>query len=152
MKNTGKVVILALIIGFLFVLPVSAQKTKSDFQKMYMAYLSKQGYDPSVDEDGDIFFKIQGYSYYILVNEKDPQMFEVMYMINVRDIPLQKSLEAANYASRNSDAASVFILKDGKTAVISVITLLLKPADWQKFFPRIIDLINDAEKNFSSQL
>ena len=152
MKNTGKIFLLALIIGIMFVLPASAQKTRSDFQKMYMTYLNKQGYNPKIDEDGDVLFKIKGDSYFIIVNEKDPQLFEIICVINMENTPMQKSLEAANYANRNSDCACVYISKDGKFAIITVITLLIKPADWQKLFPRIIDLIDDTEGTFASQL
>ena len=152
MKNTKKIIVLAFIIGFVFIFPVAAQKTKSDFQKMYMDFLKKKSYSPSIDNDGDILFNINGYHYFIIVREGEPKLFEVIYGINVSDIPMQKCLEAANYANRNSDGASIFILSDGKTAIISVVTIVLKPKDFQTVFPTVIQMIDDAEDVFSDQL
>jgi len=152
MKNTRKIFVLAFIIGIIFILPVAAQKTKSDFQKMYTDFLNKKGYTPSIDDDGDILFNIDGYSYFIIVREKDPDLFEVIYGINVSEIPVQKSLEAANYANRNCDGASVYISSDGKAAIISIVTILLKPKDFQQVFPTVVKMIEEAESAFASQL
>lgn len=79
-------------------------------------------------------------------------MFEIIYGINVSEIQIQKSLEAANYANRNCDGASVCILSDGKTAIISVVTILLKPKDFQTVFPTVVEMIEEAESAFTSQL
>jgi len=79
-------------------------------------------------------------------------LFEIIYGINVSEIQIQKSLEAANYANRNCDGASVCILSDGKTAIISVVTILLKPKDFQTVFPTVVEMIEEAESAFTSQL
>jgi hypothetical protein len=152
MKNTGKIFLLVFIIGVLFVLPASAQKTKRDFQRMYMAYLNKQGYNPSVDEDGDILFKVEGFTHYIIVDEKEPQLFVLLRVVNIEKYPAQKSLEAANYANRVSDGGIVYISKDGRSVVVSLVTIVIKPADWQKVFAKAMDLLTDIEVNFFSQL
>ena len=152
MNKAKKIIVSAIILGILIVFPAAAQKTKSEFQKMYMDFLKKGGHTPSIDEDGDILFKHQGDNYIIIINEKDPQLFEVYYPLNVTNFPIQTSIEAANYASRNTDVVRVFVLADGKTAIISVSLLLLKPKDFQTFFPRILKLIDEALDNFTSQL
>jgi hypothetical protein len=152
LKNTGKIFLLAFIMGILFVLPASAQKTKKEFQKMYMTYLTKLKYNPSVDEDGDIMFKVEGFTHYIIVDEKEPQLFVLLRVVNIEKYPAQKCLEAANYANRTSDGGMVYISKDGRSVVVSLVTIVLKPTDWQKVFEKAMDLLTDIEVNFFSQL
>ena len=154
MKSTRKILVLAFIIGIVFILPVAAQKTKSDFQKMYMDFLKKKGYSPSIDNDGDILFRIEGYTFYVLVREKEPKLFEIIHGTDVSEIPMQKCLEAANYANINSDGASVCIVSNpnGKVVIFSVVTIVLKPKDFQLVFPTILEIIEDAADAFGSQL
>ncbi|HJC18137.1 YbjN domain-containing protein [uncultured Alistipes sp.] len=55
---------LALLLLMLFCAAgtLRAQNVKSDV----MSYLRNEGYAPSYDEDGDVKFKVQGYTYYVL--------------------------------------------------------------------------------------
>jgi len=152
MKRTVKIIVLAIVFGIFFVFPAAAQKTKSDFQKMYMTFLNQKKYSPVIDDDGDIVFNYNGDNYIIIVNEKNPQLFEMFYPLNVSNYPMQKAVNAANFANRNSDVVTVYVLPDGKTAIISVGLLLLKPKDFQTLFPKILGLIDDALENFKKEI
>ena len=78
MTRIGKILVVVFIFLGVFAFPVSAQQmSKAALQRMYMDYLREEGYMPSIDEDGDILFKVAGDSYYIIIDEDDLQFFQI---------------------------------------------------------------------------
>lgn len=71
---------LKIIICFLImmgaVVGLKAQKTytseQKQFQNSVMAHLRAEGFIPSIDEDGDITFKAEGISYWIVIEDSSP--------------------------------------------------------------------------------
>jgi len=43
-----------------------------------MEYLRQEGYMPSIDDDGDIIFKVAGNSYFIIIDENALQFFQIL--------------------------------------------------------------------------
>lgn len=75
-----------------------AQNVKSDV----MSYLRNEGYAPSYDEDGDVMFKVQGYTYYAFT--RDSGMGHSYVEVRVQfatDQPLDKLIAMANDLNRN---------------------------------------------------
>jgi hypothetical protein len=151
MKNAKKITVLAFLIGIAMVIPAAAQTSRTDLQNMYLAYLRQEGYVPSLDQDGDVHFKISGENFFIIVNEDDLQFLQVMEQIDLESAPLQQSLAAASYANRRSKVAKVYISSDGKIATVVVEILLNKPDDFKPLFSRIVTIIRNAKSNFASQ-
>ena len=151
MKKTGKVAIAALIFGLFVVLPVAAQKTKSDFQKMYMDFLKKKGYSASIIEDGSIHFIIDKSGYFIIVNEKEPQMFLISTYLNMENRPKQAALAAANNTNNKIYGTKVCISDDGNFAFFAFGTLLLKPKDFQQIFDKVVAFVDEAVYFFISE-
>jgi hypothetical protein len=52
--------------------------TEEDFQELYMAYLSAEGYKPEVNGEGDVKFKKEGLTYYITNNSPDAEFFQIV--------------------------------------------------------------------------
>jgi hypothetical protein len=153
MTRIGKILVVVFIFLGVFAFPVSAQQmSKAALQRMYMDYLREEGYMPSIDEDGDILFKVAGDSYYIIIDEDDLQFFQIYMGLNLGSIPLQSALNAANYSNRRSKVAKVYISTDGKRATIKIELLVNKPEDFKPLFSRGINLIRNAEDNFTSQI
>ena len=144
MKKLGKIFFTILIFGLFIVFPVAAQKTKSDFQKMYMDFLKKKGYNPSILESGDITFVIYGNGYTIIVNETAPQQFNMYAYYPLRSIPRQTLLTAVNKTNFNTYGAKILISDNNDFAFIVVENLLPKPKDFQVVFDRVISIILDA--------
>ena len=144
MKKIGRILVAALIFGLIIVFPAAAQKTKSDFQKMYMDFLKKKGYNPSILDSGDITFIIDGNGYTIIVNETAPQQFNIYAYYPLRSIPRQTLLTAANKTNFNIYGAKILISDNNDFAFIVVENLIPKPKDFQVVFDRAISIILDA--------
>ena len=150
MKNKRKIIIAALIFGLFVAFPVAAQKTKSDFQKMYMDFLKKKNMNSSVTADGDISFVIGRNGYYILLNENFPKEFQLFTFITLEGVQLQKSLLAASQVNMSIYGAKIAISNDGKTAGVFVEMLVLKPKDFQQLFDLMVAMIDEAAGEFVS--
>lgn len=84
--------------------------TKEEFQKFYSDYLTGEGYRPDVDSDGDVSFKREGLTYYIIVTQTDAEFFETA-LPNIHRIADESDREdayvAADYSNARSRASKV---------------------------------------------
>ena len=77
--------------------------------------LSAEGYRPSIDGDGDVKFKREGRTYFIIVSEKDPEFFRLV-LANIweieNDVERSRVLQAADHSNAASKVSKVYIVKD----------------------------------------
>jgi len=154
MAKIGKIFLAIFIFGGIFVFPAVSQQqwTRNDLQGIYMAYLSQEGYVPSIDEDGDIQFKVAGDNYFIIVNENDLQFFQVYMGFKMESISPENALTAVNFSNRSSKVVKVAFSPDRNVISITAELLLNDPKDFIPIFSRAISLIQNAENNFISQV
>jgi hypothetical protein len=156
--KTGKISAVIFILGLLFVFPAAAQDdslpewTKENLQTMYMEHLRAEGYLPSIDEDGDIIFKVSGDNYYIIIYEDDLQFFQIYRGLSLGPIDTEAAINAANYSNRHSKVAKVWISSDGRSVSINTELLLDDPQNFAPVFSRALSVIRNAERNFFSQI
>jgi hypothetical protein len=154
MAKTGKIILVIFILGGIFVFPAVSQQqwTKEALQSIYMGYLYKEKYMPSIDDEGDILFKVSGNNYFIIVDDNDPQFFQVYMGFKMETISTEDALTAANFSNINSKVVKVSFSPDRKVVSITVELLLNDPKDFIPVFSRAINLIQHAENNFMTQL
>jgi hypothetical protein len=123
-------------------------------QNRYLAYLREEGYSPSVDGDGDILFKIQGKSYYIMIDAKDAKYLWLSYPnfwnANTAQRRRQATM-AASYASARTKVARVYLDSNNYVSASSEV-FLNDPDDFRDFFPRMINTITTAVDYFEEYL
>ena len=74
-----------------------AQELKPDI----MSYLRSDGYAPSYDEDGDVQFKVEGYTYYAITRDSGMGYSYVEVRVQfATDQPLDKLITMANDLNR----------------------------------------------------
>jgi len=179
MSKFGKITLAVLILGVFFVFPAVAQQeqaeqpqvqtpvqvqqnpvaqqrqpgwTRADLQSIYIEHLRQEGYVPAVDTDGDIQFKVSGDNYFIIIDDKDLQFFQIYLGFSLGAIRLEDALNAANYSNRHSKVAKISISSDGKVANITAELLLNDPRDFIPVLTRALSLIRNAENIFLTQL
>jgi hypothetical protein len=156
MNKFAQILTIILIFGVFFIFPVSAQErvewTRNTLQNMYMQYLREEGYLPSVDEDGDILFKVSGNNYFIIIDESDPQFFRIYTGVSLGSFLPEDAQTAANYANMRSKVVKVYISSDGRSAAINTELLLPDPQGFKPVLSRALSLMRLAENNFFSQL
>jgi hypothetical protein len=128
---------------------------KARLQSMYMDYLRQEGYGPSIDSDGDILFKAEGHSYYIIVTDDDLEFFQILYP-NIWKIESEQERRkagiAASHATRRTKTARVYLNSDGNNVSISAELFLEKPEDFKLFFSRMLRVLTTASSEFEGRM
>jgi hypothetical protein len=131
---------------------LSAQMTKPQLQQMYVDYLRGEGYNPSVDSDGDANFTAQGQRFYIDVMADDLQSFRIV----LSDfLPMGsdrlKALEAAASEIATTKAISFNLASNNRLAINSFI-FLARPEDFKTHLKRMVDNILVARRDFLARM
>jgi hypothetical protein len=128
--------------------------SKSELQQMYISYLRDEGYQPSIDSDGDIAFKTEGRTFYIIVYDDDLEYFYILFP-NFWEIESEAErgqvAEAASYVNRTTKLVSVFMTNHDDTS-ISASILVSKPEDFKNHFQRMVGLIFTARRKFIDEM
>ena len=77
---------------------LSAKTTaESNFTNQVLNYLKQEGYMPSIDSDGDVKFKSQGDTYFVIASDyNDGWYVKVMGLMGAEDVNVRAVLEACN--------------------------------------------------------
>jgi hypothetical protein len=120
-----------------------------------MNYLKQQGYVPEVDEDGDIKFKYEGKTYYIIVDEDDPEFFQIVYPYfweMESSAELQKAKSVISSVNRTTKVAKIYLTRDEDDASISGEVFLKKPEDFKEIFSRLLSAMNLIREEFREEM
>jgi len=155
MAKIGKILAAIAVFGIFFSVQVFAQEVqwiRADLQSIYMEHLREEGYLPTVDEDGDIRFKVGGDNYFIIIDDNDIAFFQIYMGFSLGTIPLEDAMQAANMANRRSKVAKITVSPDGRVASITIELLLNTPTDFAPVFARSLSLVRNAENIFRNHL
>lgn len=119
--------------------------------ELYMDFLSGEGYRPTVDNDGDVVFKVEGGLYYIDVDADDAVYFRVVYP-NFWSIEnpdeLLRAKAAANHATATTKVAKVYVRPDETDTIAAVEIYVDPPEDFRAVFTRAIGALQHAASTF----
>ena len=157
MTKFGKIVLVMLILGGIFISTATAEYTKGALQRLYMDKISADGYRPEVDVDGDIQFRVLGSNYFIIIDETDLQFFQIYTGFWLDDMTMDEAYNMVNYANRRSKVAKISLSTNddepGKLIVSITAELLVDhPEDFTLVLSRAISLLANAKSIFQAQL
>lgn len=126
-----KIILTMLLLGS--ALTLAAQpRTEQSAREEAMNFLREEGYLPKLDEDGDITFKIQGASYWILLEgQSDGSVFMNVLTPYDTDQPYEKILEGCNRMNDQKRVAKYIARKreDGSVSYQINYESFCNPAD-----------------------
>ena len=127
---------------------------KEEIQKVYMTFLAEEGYVPKVVNEGrHIQFKKEGGSFYIRINEKDPQFFQLIYP-GFWDIESESernsALQACNSANWDTKTTKLCVNKDSVWA--SVELFVESPEDFKPVFARSLRALDYGVERFVGKM
>lgn len=145
-----------LAFALLLVLPTMAQETskeKKALQKMYMDYLTDEGYKPELDSDGDVQFKAEGKTYFINVVPDDPTYFRVV-LANIWPIESEderaQCLIAVDYSNAKAKVTKSYLVKDNIWVGIEL--FLPEASDFKGVFRRSMSALTNGVSHFVSKM
>ncbi len=127
--------------------------TKEDFQNFYVEYLAGEGYRPEIDSDGDVSFKREGLTYYIIVTESDAEFFE-MALPNIHHVEDESDRAdcyvAADYSNAKSKVSKVYLVADDVWVTVEL--FIASPDDFKDVFQRSVSALLNGANNFIEKM
>lgn len=121
--------------------------------EMYVEFLKQEGYSPKVTDSGNVLFKREGFSFFIAVDEKDPNFFQLV-LPGIWEIEsssekkkAQDSINTANYETKTAKGYIV----DGDVSV-SVELFVDSPEDFRPVFQRCVSSLTTWSKKFVEEM
>ncbi len=131
----------------------SHEKTKDLKAQLYHCYLKEEGYQPAIDEDGDVRFKKEGKTYFIQVDEKDEAFFRICFP-NFWEIENDEErrnvLAACDYANALSKVAKIFTVHDDVWGSVEI--FVDDPEGFKPIFSRCMSALQNAVRNFVEKM
>lgn len=136
----------------LVVLPIRAQDmSRQELQNMYMSYLRGEGYTPSIDSDGDVAFESDDLDFYIIVNDSDPEYFNLLfpgfYSIDTQE-ERQRAADAISVVNRTKKVAKIYMNTSETTVSAAAEVFVREPADFKVTFTRMFRNVLSAAYDF----
>jgi hypothetical protein len=121
----------------------------------YEELLREQGFQPQRTQAGDLSFKYEGQTYLIIVDEKDPRFFHLLYTgvwkIETPEV-LREALEVCNQLTSGRKVAKVFVTQDRAHVNASVELFVPEPATMRPLFMRALNSLEFVVREFRDQL
>jgi hypothetical protein len=130
-----------------------SKPTRQDLQRLYVEYLSDQGYKPEVDGDGDVVFRAEGISYCISVDEKDIQYFRVVcpnYWKIESDDERAEALEALSHSNARCKVAKSYILRGQVWSSVEI--FVERPTAFKVLFARSLSALQFGVRTFADKM
>ena len=114
--------------------------------RLTFVYLQDEGYKPSIDEDRDVIFKAQGFTFYIDNNTDDGTYLRIVMPVikSLGDDPeateLLAALAACNEMTREKKLVKAYLLDDGSVS-LSAETYIGSSPDISEFIDTAINFM-----------
>lgn len=116
-------------------------------------FLSTEGFHPNFDEQGDIAFKCEGWTYVICFDKRDPQ-FAKMILPGVWEIDdsvaLQDVLEGLDEVNRTMKVVKGYTQRGNVSFAIEM--WLDNPAGWVPYMQRAVRALAFARSEFGQHI
>ena len=151
----GKAAIILLVLLTGITGRVQAQGyTLEQVRQIYLDGLANDGYRPEVTKGGNIQFRREGQSFYVVINADDLKYFNLRtaYLVEDKSEPARiKRLEAINYANTQTKVSQASIDSDGDL-VCAIELYLADPNDMAKHLNRMLASLGLLYKNYQKKM
>lgn len=128
--------------------------TKQQLQEIYSSHLVNEGFRPKVDNDGDISFRSEGRTFWILLDEDDPTFFIMLFMGFIQEDKSPqmrlRRLEGCNIANHKIKVIKCSLDKEGDP-IFAAEMFLTDPGDFKTNISRLLRAIESSYKEYRSQ-
>lgn len=125
---------------------------RTERAEAFRRFLSDEGFRPTLDEDGDVVFKVEGYMYYISV-EEDDQFFRLIFP-NFWPVESDAERERAERAALTVTAHMkvVKVLPTARGVLATVEMFCVAPEAVYPVFQRCVQAIQGAVRAFMDEM
>jgi len=121
-----------------------------------MEFLRQEGYQPTIDEDGDIAFRREGRTYYIIISKNDPTLI-YFTLFGLRTVSSESDrvrfANAVGVANRRVKVAKMYLTSGNPQRVnLSIEAFIENPNDFGVLFNRYLGTMDLSEQRFREAL
>ena len=128
-------------------------QTAEDIQQDYLSYLKTEGYEAWVDSDGDVQFKHNDRTYFIEVNEGDPEFFRLV-LANIWPIEsvteATQVVHAVDVVNRQMKVTKAYVTNDNVWVATEL--FIESYRDYRPVFPRCLRAIEQGVDTFVEEM
>jgi hypothetical protein len=128
---------------------MSQPATPGPKAQAYMEYLRREGYFPELDTDGDIKFRREGGTYYLMAEENDPTYFRLVFpnfWEIESDTERQQVLFAVGEVNADLKVIKIYPVRDNVWASVE---MFLDPIEnFHKVFNRAMNVLGEGVAQF----
>jgi hypothetical protein len=126
----------------------------SELATKYFELLCEEGFRPKYDSDGDIFFKFEGKTYYLFVEEDDPELIRIarMWFFSLDDEnELNRAHRITDKVNSRFKLAKLFVVSD-EDVCASVELLVESPNEARPLLDRALRAVASAIRFFVEEM
>ena len=116
---------------------------------LYLKHLHEEGFNPQVDEDGDVIFRCESRTYVLIQDERDPTFVRLLlpnfWAIESEEEHL-RALMTANQVNAKMKIVKLVMVRRSVWASIEL--LIDSPAHFVNVFNRCVQIIPDPTREF----
>lgn len=133
--------------------PIILPAQPSPHAAAVLEFLTEEGFRPHLDDQGDVFFKFEGGTYYLMTSEPDPTYF-ALYSFRIWSLDdlaeRTRAHEAAAQAHQRIRIGQITVLDDDVNA--SVQAYLPDEHAWQRVLLRNVSGLQALIRTFREQM
>ena len=144
------------IAALLMSVAASADLTSTErvFQNSVKDYLTEEGYKPSIDEDEDLIFKVEGTTYWVTVKD-EPVGYDNYFYVQVctdlgsHDVNLDALRKAINQVNREYKVGKCYLTPSEESIMFKITEFCYSSHDLIKFLPRYVKILNQMSSDLT---
>lgn len=146
----------ALLSMVLWAMPATATaQSEAELQKMYLRFLDKElDIEGTIDSDGDVQFQWNEHTYFIEVNEGDPEFFRVA-IFNIWPIESEEEraqvLAAVDVVNRQMKVAKAYTTTSDNVWIAAEV-FISEVDDYESFLVRCLNVIEEGIQVFVDEM
>lgn len=154
MKKSFLLTLVAVVMGMTAFAQSTTTKTLSYEQRglrdKIQSYLKSEGFQPTIDNDGDLSFKYQGGTYYVVVSDKDSSpMFVTLMRVRGYDEHITRT-KIAMYATEVNKYKMLKVLDFEKSYELRVELFCTNATAFTSIFYKIIGIMVSASTEINN--
>lgn len=128
--------------------------TERVFLNSVKNYLTEEGYKPSIDEDDDLVFKVEGTTYWVTVSDEpmgDENYFYVQVCTDMgaHDVNLDAVRKAINQVNREYKVGKCYLTPSQESIMIKITEFCYSSHDLIKFLSRYVKILDQMNSDLS---
>lgn len=126
---------------------------KAEKTEAIAEFLREEGYVPKIDDDGDLAFKMEGKTFFVIFDEADQSFVRIVHpnFWSIDDEDERSRVEQASLkATAETKVAKVFPIEDDTWASIELFSSSIE--NTKRVFPRALRALSAAISSFLKEM